>query len=76
MAENADKDTEIGSFSVTDADAGQTHTFTLVDDNGGKFKLDATGKLLTATAERLEITEIHFIVVRATDNGSPPKSVR
>ncbi|MGY4622578.1 VCBS repeat-containing protein [Bradyrhizobium sp. USDA 4486] len=58
--------TVVGALSAVDPDAGDHSTFSLVDNAGGQFGVDAGGNLivagsLTAGAEQ--------IVVRATDSG-------
>ncbi|MCG7392258.1 cadherin domain-containing protein [Microvirga sp. ACRRW] len=70
IAENTTDGTEVGILSTVDQDAGDTHTYTLVDDAGGLFMLDATGtKILVADGSKLdfEAASSHTIRVLATD---------
>lgn len=70
--ENAAANTEVATLSVIDQDFGDTFTYALVDDAGGRFKLDATGtKILVADGSRLdfETASSHAIRVRVTDAG-------
>ena len=81
IAENSAAGTVVGTLaSVTDPDAGQTHTLALEDDGQGRFVIDGTApgaatiKVSTAggTAGSLdyEVVSSYVIKVRATDNGA------
>ncbi|GGI24311.1 beta strand repeat-containing protein [Bradyrhizobium guangdongense] len=66
IPQNTAVGTVVGALSDVDPDAGDTATFTLVNDAGGQFAVDSHGNLvvagpLTAGAEQ--------VVVRATDSG-------
>jgi VCBS repeat-containing protein len=66
IPQNTAVGTVVGALSDVDPDAGDTATFTLVNDAGGQFAVDVHGNLvvagpLTAGAEQ--------VVVRATDSG-------
>lgn len=70
--ENASNGTEIGLLSAVDPDAGEAFTYTLVDDAGGRFTLDATGtKIVVADGSRLdfEASSSHTIRVRVADRS-------
>ncbi|WP_243372899.1 cadherin domain-containing protein [Microvirga solisilvae] len=70
VLENAANGTVIGSFSATDANIGDTFTFSLVDDAGGRFEI-FEGKLRVKDGTRLdfESATVHTIKVRVTDKG-------
>ncbi len=69
--ENAANTTLVGSFAGTDQDAGDGLTFSLVNDAGGRFAIDATGKLTVKNGALLnyEAAASHTITVRATDES-------
>lgn len=72
VVENAATGAEIGALLALDQDANDTFTFTLKDDAGGRFKLDATGKkLLVADGSNLdyETAASHQIRVEVKDAG-------
>ena len=54
---------------------GQSHIYSLTDDNGGIFQINDGNVLVKASEGRLSMTEIHAVSVTATDDGSPPKLV-
>ena len=86
MDENSAKDTVVGKLSSQDPDRGQTHTYTLTDGAGGRFKLDGSQlKIALSNVDCLknggdfcklnyEKRRSYTVTVRATDNGSPPQS--
>ncbi|MFN3231367.1 MAG: cadherin domain-containing protein [Alphaproteobacteria bacterium] len=71
--ENAANGTSVGSVqSVVDSNAGDTHTFSLADDAGGRFAINATTGAITVADGSLldyETATSHQITVRATDSG-------
>ncbi len=72
VAENAANGTVIGSASATDPDAGESFTWSLADDAGGRFAIDAvTGAITVADGSRLdfEAAARHEVTVRVTDSG-------
>ncbi|MBI5773448.1 MAG: cadherin domain-containing protein, partial [Verrucomicrobia bacterium] len=72
VTENAAIGTGIGSFTATDVDAGDSHTFTLVSGAGSADNANFTiadGTLQTAAALDYETKGSHSIRVRATDGG-------
>ncbi|MBN8456687.1 MAG: cadherin domain-containing protein [Verrucomicrobia bacterium] len=74
IAENNAANATVGTFSAVDADAGQTHTFSLVagegDVDNGSFTLDGSTLKLTPVAD-FETKSSYAIRVRATDDGNP-----
>ncbi|KAL8601316.1 hypothetical protein ACOMHN_054610 [Nucella lapillus] len=66
-------DTRVGKLTVMDEDVGQTHTFTLINDANGKFKVTSDGTVTKATGDQLDAGQIYSIKVMATDSGSPPR---
>ena len=75
MDEVATAGTRVGALSVQDEDQGQTHTFTLVADAGGLFKVDDDDTVVKATDARLDVLQVYSVRVKATDSGSPPAEV-
>ncbi|MCW2309263.1 cadherin domain-containing protein [Rhodobium gokarnense] len=70
--ENSAAGTIVGTVSATDPDAGDSLTYSLVDDAGGAFAIDAaTGLITVANALLLdyETASALNITVRATDSG-------
>ena len=70
--ENAADGTVVGTVSATDPDAGDTLTYALLDDAGGRFAIDpTTGEITVADGSLLdyETAEQHSIVVQVTDGG-------
>ena len=58
--------------SVTDSDAGDTRTYSLSDDAGGRFAIDAEGLISVANAALIdyETNTSHNVTVRVTDADS------
>ncbi|HJR73576.1 MAG TPA: cadherin domain-containing protein [Luteimonas sp.] len=69
--ENAANTTLVGSFTGADQDAGDGLTFSLVNDAGGRFAVDATGRLTVKNGGLLnyEASTKHTITVRVTDES-------
>ncbi|MGB7346261.1 MAG: putative Ig domain-containing protein, partial [Pirellulaceae bacterium] len=68
--ENSQVDVVVGSVVVTDPDAGDTHTLTLVDDAGGRFVLDGDQiKVAAGAVLNFENAAAHDIVIKAIDSG-------
>jgi hypothetical protein len=70
LAENAAAGTVVATVSVSDPDAGDLFTFTLVDDGGGRFVLDASsGRILVAAGAVLDFEAAagHTLLLRVTD---------
>jgi autotransporter-associated beta strand protein len=73
VAENQPVGTTVGTFSTTDPDVGDSHTYTLVsgagDTDNGSFEV--VGNVLKAKASfNYEVKNSYSIRVRATDAGS------
>jgi Ca2+-binding RTX toxin-like protein len=66
--ENSVKGTVIGTFSVTDPNMGDTHSYQLLNDAGGIFALD-DGRLIVQGALDFEQAPSHAITLRVTDGG-------
>ncbi|XP_048583508.1 protocadherin Fat 4 isoform X2 [Nematostella vectensis] len=71
VAENASIGSSFGTFSSRDEDAGQSLVYSLSDDDGGRFRVDAVGKLFKAKDMDYETQRSHVIQAVVTDNGSP-----
>ncbi len=73
VAENAIAGARVAdALGVADPDADDTHTFSLIDDAGGRFAIDSvTGEITVADGSLLdyETATSHTVTVRATDAG-------
>lgn len=72
VAENAPNGTVVGVITTADQDAGDRHSYSLVDDAGGRFAINrATGEITVADGARLdhETAGSHTLIVRSTDAG-------
>jgi chitodextrinase len=73
ITENSASGTTVGTLSATDADAGDTATFTLVsgagDTDNASFTIDGTA-LKTAASFDYETKSSYSIRVRVTDSGA------
>ncbi|TRT44375.1 MAG: tandem-95 repeat protein, partial [Microcystis aeruginosa Ma_QC_C_20070703_M131] len=71
IKENSPNNTIIGQFSISDPDPNDTHTLTLIDDAGGRFKLFGN-QLQVANSSLLdyETNTSHNITIKATDAGN------
>ncbi len=70
VAEDATNGTQIGVVRATDSDFSETHTFTLLDDAGGRFAIDSTTGAITLANTSLidyEVSTSHNITARVTD---------
>ncbi|NCR66249.1 MAG: hypothetical protein GPJ34_06510, partial [Microcystis aeruginosa LL11-07] len=69
--ENSPINTIIGQISISDPDLNDTHTLTLIDDAGGRFKLVGS-QLQVANASLLdyETKTNHSITIKASDTGN------
>ena len=85
--ENSGTGTVIGDFTTSDPDGEQTHTVTLLDDAGGRFRV-VSNQLQVAKSNvkclsnggsdcwlDYERLQTHSIKVRSADNGSATKYV-
>lgn len=72
IAEGAANGTVVGTAAATDTDAGETFTYSLTDNAGGRFTIDgATGAITVADGSLLdyETATSHDVTVRVTDSG-------
>ncbi|CEJ13853.1 Bifunctional hemolysin/adenylate cyclase precursor [bacterium YEK0313] len=72
VAENATAGTVIGTVTGVDPDAGSIFTYTLLDDAGGRFVIDATTGVVTVASGAVldfETQVSHAINVRVTDQA-------
>ena len=58
-----------------DEDASQSATYSLTNDDSGRFMVDSQGRLHTAKNINHETQERHVIRAMVTDNGNPPMKV-
>ncbi len=70
IAENSANDTLISAITTTDPDTGDTHTYSLVDDAGGRFGISGN-QLIVADGTLLdyEAATSHPIILRTVDAG-------
>ena len=66
VAENSAAGTVVGALSDVDPDAGDTATFTLIDDAGGRFAINA-GNIVVAGALDFETATSHSVTVLVTN---------
>ena len=69
VEENSAKDTVVGTLSTTDPNTGDTHTYTLINDAGGRFAI-VDNQIVVANGSLLnyEDSPSQTIKVSATDN--------
>ncbi|MGK7932203.1 MAG: S8 family serine peptidase [Microcystaceae cyanobacterium] len=68
--ENSSNDTVIGMFSTIDIDTTDNHTYTLLDDADGRFKLvDNQLQVADGTLLDYEANTHHQITIQTTDSG-------
>ena len=77
LPENSPVDTDLGTLDAVDG-SGIFHTFVLLDDAGGRFKIGgpANEQLLVADGALLnfEAGATHTVLIEATDNSNPSRS--
>ncbi len=73
LVENSGLLAQIGSFSASDEDVGDTHSFSLVegqgDDENAAFSIDSQGNLLSSEDFDFEAKSTYSIRVRANDGS-------
>ena len=78
VEENSPDGTIVGTVSATDADQGQTLTYSIISGNdSGAFEIDsASGEITVADSSQLDRETVaqFLLTVQATDNGSPTRS--
>jgi phage baseplate assembly protein gpV len=68
--ENAEAEVVVGSLAASDADTGDSFTYTLLDDAGGRFRLDESGaQILVADGNLIdyEVASSYTIRVQVSD---------
>ena len=74
--ENVAIGTAVGMFTSTDEDVGQGAVYRLINNAGGRFKIDKDMvTLVTAAMLNFEQTNVFTITVEVTDTGTPKMSV-
>jgi hypothetical protein len=68
VAENSANGTIVGALSAVDPNAGDTATFSLLDNAGGRFSI-VNGNLVVAGSLDFETATSHQVTVRVTDSG-------
>jgi hypothetical protein len=68
VAENSAANTIVGALSATDPDIGDSASYTLIDDAGGRFAISGTN-LVVAGSLDYETATSHQVTVRVTDGG-------
>ena len=70
IAENAANGAVVGALSPTDPDAGETFTYTLTDNAGGRFAVNGSN-IVVANGSLLnfEAATSHNVQVKVTDSG-------
>ena len=72
VAENAANGTVVGTVTGSDVDAGDTKSYTLTNNAGGRFAINRTTGALTVangTLLNYEAATSHSVTVRVTDRG-------
>jgi len=71
VAEDALPGSVVASVSVADQDVGDSFTYELVDNAGGRFEVDSDGNIVVSgeTGLDYEFDTSHTVVVRVTDSG-------
>ena len=75
VKENATINSVIGRFTSRDEDVEQVMTYSLSDDDSGRFRVDSRGILYKAKGVDYETQKKHVIRAVVQDNGSPPLKV-
>ena len=75
MKENATSGTIIGKFSANDEDAGQRMSYSLSDNDQGRFSVSSDGYLTKVLSTDYEKDKVHSITAVVQDNGNPRKKV-
>jgi DNA uptake protein ComE-like DNA-binding protein len=82
LMENEAAETLVGTLDATDVDAGQSHTFELVTDQGGLFEIKNTNEIWTTATLDYEHADLweerpsgvptgaYRVLVRTTDDGA------
>jgi Ca2+-binding RTX toxin-like protein len=72
ISENATDGTVVGTLSAADPDIGDTFSFTLVNNAGGRFALNGDNKVIVANGSLLDFeqSQAHQITVEVTDSAN------
>ena len=70
ITENSSNSTQVGILSSTDPDASNTHSYTLLNNAGGRFAISGN-KIIVANSSLLnhEANTSHTVLVRTADQG-------
>ena len=76
VAESAANDTVVGTATGFDNDAGDTLTYSLTNDAGGRFKINSSGQILVADGTLLTPASgtSHTITIEVNDGTTTPYS--
>ena len=87
LPEVKENTTTVGTYTVTDDDTSDTHTWSVESDttiegneDGALFAINSSGVLSFSTAPDYEMpnsnddTNVYYVRIKVTDNGSPAKS--
>ena len=87
LPEVKENTTTVGTYTVTDDDTADTHTWSVESDttiegneDGALFSISSSGVLSFSTAPDYEMpnsnddTNVYYVRIKVTDNGSPAKS--
>ncbi len=67
----------VGTLTTNDPDAGQSFSYTLTNDGGGLFRINAgSNQLITNAVLNQGVTPSVDVQIQSTDNGSPALSLR
>jgi hypothetical protein len=70
LSENDAVGTAVATVSVTDPDAGDTHSYSITANGAGDaFTIDSSGNITTATALNHEQTSSYTLIVTVTDSS-------
>jgi hypothetical protein len=75
VKENATKGEIIGKFSAHDEDSGQSLSYSLSNNDQGRFAVSSDGYLTKVLATDYEKNTTHVITAVVKDNGHPMKKV-
>ena len=64
------------SFAARDEDASQSLTYSLTNDDNGRFRVDSQGNLYKAKDVDYETQTTHVIRAMVQDSGNPSMKVR
>ena len=64
----------VATYTVSDPDAGSSHTWTLEGTDEAAFSISESGALSFTTPPDFETQSTYSVTVKATDNGTPAKS--